>query len=197
MIIKNLFDIDPAQWGTDVSTYFITGQGYWARVANVGFQFFIDASIAGEIEIKYRVRTGSELNPTDFIAAYKVEVNGIVIPMILDTTKPNDKRLDLFGKSHIGWIKGKAKVIEGENTFNFTITRQYGGLENMVEIVPPPEITQAQLDTMKAGYDAITQDEVTKAREAEASIWKAKIQLLSPVVTALEGANAVIKQVIG
>jgi hypothetical protein len=197
MIIENLFDIDPAQWGTDVSTYFITGQGHWARVANVGFQFFLDVSSAGEIELKFRVRTGSELNATDFISAYKVEVNGIVIPMILDTSKPNDKRLDLFGKSYIGYIKGKAKLNEGENAFSFTVTRQYGGLENMVEIIPPPEITQAQLDTMKAGFDTITQDEVTKAREAEASIWKAKIQLLSPVVTALEGANAVIKQVIG
>jgi hypothetical protein len=143
------FQIDSVQWGTDLSTYFLAGQAYWAKVAGAKISLLFLSSEANEVEIKYRVRTGSATNPTEYVSSYKIEVNSVVVPMILDTDKPNEKRPE-FGNSYIGYIKGKAKFVEGDNTLDFTATKQFGAVDDWFEVIPPSSYTQAQLDAYAA-----------------------------------------------
>jgi hypothetical protein len=161
MILKNIFEIDPNTFGTDESTYFITGKGHWAKIAGAFVNIVVGSTSSGEAILKFRVRTGGATNPTEYISTYKIEVNGVDIPMILDTTKPNEKRAE-FGGSHIGWITGKAKVNEGVNTFKLALTRQFGGLENLVEVLASEGgYTKEQLEAavLQAKINTYTQEQ--------------------------------------
>jgi hypothetical protein len=206
----NIFSIDPNQWNTDLSTYFLSGKGHWAEIAGAKTSLRILSS-GGEVELKYRVRTGSATNPIEYVPSYKIEVNGVAVPMILDTTKPNEKRKE-FGNqanefnSHIGYIKGNTKFIEGINDIVLTATRQFGGIDDWIEIIPTAAgFTKTQVDTMikaaedkiKSGYEEVMDSKVTEAVKANDLVWKAKFQLLAPTIPALQGVEEVIKQVMG
>lgn len=145
--------IDPATWTKDVDDYFIYGEGYWAKVAGATAELNFTAEV-GIYDLIMRVRTGGGSGPTEYLSAYKLDLDGVVIPFALDTTKPNEKR-DEFGGSNIGYIKAKLDIkTAGKHVFKFISTKLYGAFDFIDVLDPVGGISQTKYDSdVKASYE--------------------------------------------
>jgi hypothetical protein len=156
--------IDPEQWQMDQSPDFTDGQGYWAKVANAVIEGGLLPNLAGEAEILIRVRTGgSKTNPTDYIPSYRVEVDGVVVPMALDTTRQNIPS-SVYGGCHLGYIKGRVNLPDTKaHAFKFISTRMYAGIDGLyfIDASTKQAYDQGLADGSKGMY---TQADMDKAK---------------------------------
>jgi hypothetical protein len=174
--------IDDTQWQQDQSPDFTDGQAYWAKIPNAVIELGFKPNIAGDCEISMRVRTG-ERDPakaTSFVSSYKVEVDGVVVPMALDTSKPNEQH-DEFGGCHLGYIKGVWRSPDSAaHDFRFSTSKQFGGVDALYIV------DQTANEARQVGYEEGYKQGLTdgsKGMYTQADLDKAKADAKAQGIT--------------
>lgn len=154
-----VLDVNEAVWGIDQGSYFLHGFGFWARIANASIDIPVQVDNPGIMDYFMRVRTG-QATATDLLFSYVVTLNGTVIPMALDTTRPPEKRTE-FGGSYVGWIKGSITIPDRSlHKLNFKSIKPFGAFDGWE--VTEKVITQADLDAavLQAKTNAYTKEQL-------------------------------------
>jgi hypothetical protein len=159
--------IDLTQWQQDQSPNFTDGQAYWAKVANAVIELGYKPNVIGESIISIRVRTGGATpdKATEYVSSYSVKIDGVNVPLSLDTTKPNEPHTE-FGGCHLGYLKGTWNAPDTViHDFEFKTTRMYGGVDALYIIDQTANNAYAKgIEDGKAGM--YTAEEVQKRVDA-------------------------------